>query len=1125
MIYQINIRKINKTALLFCYLILISPLCFPQKPINNIPAKNNDIVIAESYLERVRVLMQEMKYDSIPYYLNKSIPVFNTNKLWEQYAECIYAKGQYFYYAKVDIDSTKFYIDKAISECNKHLDSSNLLIYKVYLLSSYVLRYLREYDHSISETKKAILNNPNNSYDEKKLLSTCYNNIALNYRLKSDYSMAEKYYKMAIENSLSLRSKFDKNISSFYNNISVLYKKTGDFDKSMDYIKKAIEFDRKHLGDDSPGIGINLINLGTLCTKLGKYDEAYNNFSEAEKIYLNSLNKEHQRLAELYLNIGGYYSSRNNFEKAIEYYKQVIYIANKYKDQQLILISKCYNNLGIIYLLKEEYNTALEMLNKGLQICMENNIKPLTSIYSNSAKCFFKLNRPDEADEYYQIAINTLEKQFEDNQYKLFFGYLNYGNFCIHLGKKNKGLKFLNKALSIAKKSFGLKHPRYSSILSSLGTFYYNEGNYRLALDYYQKALIGIIEDFNETEILINPEPGCKSLYDITLLSILKKKAVALLKLGAELDEDEKIIYLKKSLETFEQGIDIIHKIRISYPNQESKLILSEKEKSTFIDAIQVAIELYELTGIELYKRKSFELAEKSKAALLLASIQDTEAKKIGNILDSLQQEENEIRQELFDLRDLIAIQKQDSTPDLKKITYWENQIFALKKKKDALISYIDSNFNDYYELKYKSSIANLDSIQEKLGDKQAIIEYVISDSLLNIFAFDKNQFIINTQIIDSTFYENIKSLISISEPSNVYNNPVSSINKFKRYSHNLYKKLILPVRNIIENKDIIIVPDQKLSYIPYGILLSESAKNITDYNKLPYLLKTNAIGYTYSLTLLFKDYESKFHECSNLLAFAKNYESDTTKTEPFLRQSNESNLNLPVLKGTIDEVKNISDIIDSDVYLNDEATENIFKHEANKYDIIHAALHTKINNEKPMFSNLVLSQSNDSDDDGMLNTYEIYGLDIHAQLIVLSACETGSGKLNSAEGIMSLARGFLYAGCPGVVMTLWKVEDNQSAKIITSFYKYLTQGKSKIEALRLSKLDYLKTSDPLFSHPYFWAGYVDIGNPDPLIIKEKNNRVSLLIIIILTTIITMYIVIRKIIRLSGNQKPKKDRP
>ena len=185
----------NKKSFLFLYLILTLSLCFPQNSNENIPIKNKEIIIAENFLERVNALMSEMKYDSIPYYLNNSIPVFMNNNLGEQYAECLYAKGEYFYHALKNVDSTNFYIDNAISECSKHLDDTNLLVYKVHLLSSYLLNYLREYDQSIAEAKKAIPNKLNNSYDEKKLLSTCYNIIAINYKRQGEYSKAEQFYK------------------------------------------------------------------------------------------------------------------------------------------------------------------------------------------------------------------------------------------------------------------------------------------------------------------------------------------------------------------------------------------------------------------------------------------------------------------------------------------------------------------------------------------------------------------------------------------------------------------------------------------------------------------------------------------------------------------------------------------------------------------------------------------------------------------------------------------------------------------------------------------------------------------------------------------------------------------
>ena len=133
------------------------------------------------------------------------------------------------------------------------------------------------------------------------------------------------------------------------------------------------------------------------------------------------------------------------------------------------------------------------------------------------------------------------------------------------------------------------------------------------------------------------------------------------------------------------------------------------------------------------------------------------------------------------------------------------------------------------------------------------------------------------------------------------------------------------------------------------------------------------------------------------------------------------------------------------------------------------------------MLSKLVFYQDKDTIEDGMLNAYELFGMDLNAGLAVLSACNTGTGKLMKGEGMMNLARGFIYAGVPGIVMTMWSVDDQSSAEIVESFYKYLDKGLSKDEALRQAKLDLLAQGDPLKSYPYYWAAYVTIGDYSPM--------------------------------------------
>ncbi|MDO8899257.1 MAG: CHAT domain-containing protein, partial [Bacteroidales bacterium] len=139
------------------------------------------------------------------------------------------------------------------------------------------------------------------------------------------------------------------------------------------------------------------------------------------------------------------------------------------------------------------------------------------------------------------------------------------------------------------------------------------------------------------------------------------------------------------------------------------------------------------------------------------------------------------------------------------------------------------------------------------------------------------------------------------------------------------------------------------------------------------------------------------------------------------------------------------------------------------------------------------------------LDTYELYSLQLDASLVVLSACNTGSGQLRYGEGIMSLTRGFFYAGVPSIVMTSWEINDNSGALLMEYFYKYLKDGMPKDIALQKAKLDYLEQSNQLKSHPFFWAAYMVIGDVTPI---ESGNSWFLPVIIFASFILLMVLFI-----------------
>lgn len=190
-------------------------------------------------------------------------------------------------------------------------------------------------------------------------------------------------------------------------------------------------------------------------------------------------------------------------------------------------------------------------------------------------------------------------------------------------------------------------------------------------------------------------------------------------------------------------------------------------------------------------------------------------------------------------------------------------------------------------------------------------------------------------------------------------------------------------------------------------------------------------------------------------------------------------------------ELQSIASVVKSELYLRGDATEAAFKKNAGRFGIIHLAQHVILDDKEPLYSKFIFSDSPGSGEDGYLHLYELYNLRLRANMVVLSACQTGIGKNIKGEGMMSLARGFTYSGCPSVVMSLWSIDDKATSVIITDFYRKLAQGKTKDVALRDAKLNMIQSGDPVLSNPYYWSGLVVIGSTESLEIPPPENFIS----------------------------------
>ena len=168
--------------------------------------------------------------------------------------------------------------------------------------------------------------------------------------------------------------------------------------------------------------------------------------------------------------------------------------------------------------------------------------------------------------------------------------------------------------------------------------------------------------------------------------------------------------------------------------------------------------------------------------------------------------------------------------------------------------------------------------------------------------------------------------------------------------------------------------------------------------------------------------------------------------------------------------------------------TERNFKEQAPEYSLVHLAMHGILDNEHPILSSLAFTESLDTTEDNLLQAYEIAHLHLNADLVVLSACETGFGKFKEGEGVMSLARSFMYAGVPSLVVSMWQVNDKSTSSIMQLFYKNLARKMDKSEALRQAKLSYIASANGIAGHPAFWAPFIQLGNHHWIRLSRKGS-------------------------------------
>jgi len=848
-------------------------------------------------------------------------------------------------------------------------------------------------------------------------------------------------------------------------------------------------------------------NLGILHKNLGQYEIALKYYNAAESICLQNSFKDNSYLVSIYYNMANIYIVKEDFNKVLEYADKAIRsvmgsnasASFKHNTTSLLLTTE-----GTAYCQLNDFNQAFTSFKKSLELKNKYHLPDKGDLYLHYARTYAKMGDKLSADKYYDLGIKTSVAENSSIMYKLADIYIEYSYFLFSINENLKALAFAQNALNLNLQNFGDKHQPTADCYQLLGDNYEHSRDYAKALFYYQKALISGSKSFNDLKIEANPPINDINL-NLWQLRLLHRKADALTsKADQENDRNNKIGDLLASLGTVNISIEMANNIRGDYQQEETRLQFNEKQKNVFTIALATALKLYDLTSEKKYLQLAYKYAQQGKANELKYEIARNKLFSNNEIPDSLRNKEKELQGNIEGYNVLIRNESALPMPDTTKLTYWKDKLFDLNRLLEKQTKVIEQNYPRYIDKIKIGNIISIDSIQNYLKPDENLIEYVMSDKdekgarKLYEFVVTQKNLVCHTEIIDSTLFGKLIELKEQLISQFTEENNIGNYNKMNQMSFNAYSLLIQPIEKYFAGKQLIIIPDNEISYLPFDAFLTSLPKKKTrNYADLAYLIREYSISYSYSTNTLVDNKQSSTN-WPRVFGFAPDYSNISTT----------GNENFKVLKSNNKEIERILDNFAGTLFNADQATIANFKSNMNKGAILHLAMHSELDTLKAGSSSLIFTPDKGNSGKYRLYNYEIGQMNINSPMVVLSACNTGNGKLYNGEGLMSLARNFVLAGVPSVVETLWPVEDVAGSKIMESFYKYLSQGKPKNTSLRQAKLDYINSTSPSFVNPKFWAAYTLIG--DVSAIKRmwwQDSRIIAILIIsfLLITLLLVY--------------------
>lgn len=915
--------------------------------------------------------------------------------------------------------------------------------------------------------------------NSKSFPSEKANNVAnrgIYHYIQGNYTTALSLSKEALILRRSIYTTAHKDIANNLNNIGILYELLGEYDSSFISYKESLSVNEQLYNSPHPEIANGYNNLGNNAYYTGNYNLAEENFKKALKMFTLLYGENHPDVAGVYVNFGLILLDNNHIEEALNYILKAKNIYEGSFSGNNYNLMKVYMNLGGIYGRKNDNKLALFYLEEGAKKFIEtfgDNHPQLAGIYRNIAIVYDQLDESIKSISYLNKALYIYQDVYGSESIETGSTLNSLGILYMDIDLDSAGY-FLNKALETKIKAVGENHPALTYTYSYLSILNDRLGQEQKSLEYIQQGIISNSYNFKKLEIEANPDVSDAKIR-ADYIYLFNSKAEILLK---RYKETKDITNLHTAWELVKKNDTLFNQLRHQMVSTNDQLDLNIYTRNNTINSQNICYEYY-LQGKNEYLDSAFYYSERGKAAVLLKAIKEVNAKKYANIPSELTEKEDSIKRTLDELQFAIVELMAGDRPE-NNIEYLQdlrNKEFDLRQHHNQFLKDLSLNFPEYYKLKHDQSVVNRKQLFESLLIKKsraALISYTLSKENIYIHIITPKK----SEFLKIAIDEDIDRLIRGFRNAILY-----KLDDFDYVSQLLGNYLTQPVLDYFEKeklnvKELLIIPDGSLNYLPFEALMDKNGE---------YLINRFNVRYSSSASLAFQKYNDVNQKPSKAyIAFAPTFKEDDSrkwlvassiKSPPNFYRSGY----ITPLPGTETEVKNISSLFGrknlfSKYFLLEQALESeIKKKELADYQYIHIATHGFVNDEFPELSGLVLMKDSvQSKDDGILYTSEIFSIPINADLVVLSACETGLGKIIEGEGVIGLTRAFLYAGAKNIMVSLWQVSDESTSELMILFYNDLLSGQSRSVALSNAKRKLLQSKG--YNHPFHWAPFVLSG-------------------------------------------------